>query len=169
MFRRNVDLLEEALPPARLALNLHLDKQCMHDCATVDRNAKFLTIGGKLDLHHAIWLEHQPILNVLAGLGKTSKYWRGSELQDQLRIGGNTQVKARLMWPVRQLANICKKANTRYGYIQTDKELVVFEFDRRGDGEYDVQFMPIMWSTLGGLTTDLALLCLCLISMYGIF
>ncbi|KAJ9643810.1 hypothetical protein H2204_001955 [Knufia peltigerae] len=131
LFKRNVDMLDETLVHARMILDLHFDKPCASDYATAQGYAKFLTIRSNMALQHAIWLEHQPILNILAGLGKTSKQWCGSALQKNIR--NNDEPSQSLLWPVRQLANICNKANTRFGYIQTDKELVVFEFTLRAD------------------------------------
>ncbi|KAK6384938.1 hypothetical protein LTS17_002501 [Exophiala oligosperma] len=165
LFQRNDIVLSEPLKQARTHLKLHLDKEYKSSYASVlgDPNAKFPTISGQVSCHHAIWLEHQPTLNVLAGLGKTSKHWYGSAVQAELKSKGN--ISNTLKTPLRQLANACNKANIRHGYIQTDKELIVVEFTLQGDNKFGAKFMPIMWSTKSGLTTDLALFCLCLISM----
>ncbi|KAI8633148.1 hypothetical protein F5Y19DRAFT_471407 [Xylariaceae sp. FL1651] len=65
-----------------------------------------------------------------------------------------------------QLANICKYAQTRYGYIQTDEDLVVCCFSKNAEN-WKVAIMPIPWSRNGVdvLTTDLALWWLCMLAM----
>ncbi|KAJ4296943.1 hypothetical protein N0V88_003859 [Collariella sp. IMI 366227] len=65
------------------------------------------------------------------------------------------------------LANICEKAKTRYGYIQTDEEPVVCCFSKEADGPWKAAMIPVPWSKHGPLvlTTDLALWWLCMLAM----
>lgn len=71
-----------------------------------------------------------------------------------------------LVWPLGQLANIRKVAQTRHGYIQTDQEMVVCCFSEGPEG-WKVAIMPVPWSRHGVdvLTTDLALWWLCMLAM----
>ncbi|KIW12248.1 hypothetical protein PV08_09524 [Exophiala spinifera] len=168
LFERNERVLQETIPHARQRLNLHLDMQYRSDYTTqTHANAKFPFNNGPPFFQHAIWLQHQATLNILAGLGKTSKHWSGSEVREGLANGNG--LSRGLQAPLRQLANICLLGNIRHGYLQTDKELVVCEFTFSLDRKFDVRFMPVMWSVTQGLTTDLALFTLCLLAMYVIF
>ncbi|KAG5929321.1 hypothetical protein E4U42_006302 [Claviceps africana] len=65
-----------------------------------------------------------------------------------------------------KLAYNCNISKTRYGYIQTDEELVVCCFSQTAE-KWRVKFMPISWTThgFGALTTDLALWWLCMLAM----
>lgn len=38
-----------------------------------------------------------------------------------------------LLWPLRQLANLCDKTGTRYGYLQTEEEMMVCCFSKPAD------------------------------------
>lgn len=68
--------------------------------------------------------------------------------------------------PFRQLANVCERAKTRYGYIQTDQELVICRFCLEDD-EWRVEIMPDPMSRQGllALTSDLALWWLCMLGL----
>lgn len=54
------------------------------------------------------------------GLARTSQKWRSVSL-----VRGTATGIEEKRWPIRQLANLCARSETRYGYIQTDDELVV--------------------------------------------
>ncbi len=71
------------------------------------------------------------------------------------------------LWPLRQLADICDVAKTRYGYIVTDQELVACCFYKSETGTWEAAVMPVPWSRHGQaqLTTDLALWWLCMLAM----
>ncbi len=78
--------------------------------------------------------------------------------------------KREFSWPVRQLANLCRIAKTRYRYIQTNEELVACCFTKSlggGDNDWQAAIKPIPWSKHGEdvLTTDLALWWLCMLAM----
>jgi hypothetical protein len=99
--------------------------------------------------------------NLVVSLGRPSSKWSGRKLQSQI-----PNVKTELRWPIRQLENICKTADTRYGYIQTDEELVVCCFSRNGE-QWKAAIMPIPWTKHGSevLTTGLAVWWLCMLAM----
>ncbi|KAK3905806.1 hypothetical protein C8A05DRAFT_12427 [Staphylotrichum tortipilum] len=62
--------------------------------------------------------------------------------------------------PLRQLASLCRKAKTPYGYIQTNEDLAVCHFSMAdGQERVSVKIMVVEWSNYGTeeLTTDLAL------------
>lgn len=80
-------------------------------------------------------------------------------------------VRSASLWPLRQLAELCKKSQTRYGYIQTDEEVVVCCFSKSivDPGKLCVSVMPVPWARHGVhlLTVDLALWWLCMLAMSG--
>lgn len=112
---------------------------------------------------HVIGLDLFPGQNLVVGLGRPSVKWDGRKAADRIDVLCKEQ-----LWPVRQLANICKEAKTRYGYIQTDQDLVVCCFSNTSDN-WKAAIRPIPWSTYGtqALTTDLALWWLCMLAMSG--
>ncbi|KIH91490.1 hypothetical protein SPBR_01804 [Sporothrix brasiliensis 5110] len=135
----------------------------------------------KTVIDHIIGLGNAGKDTLVVGLGRTSSKWRASTLFGNL----NPSVEER-RWPLRQLANLCRASETRYGYIQTDDELVVCCFGSRGTqvqrGEtrytdttwtdWTVAFMPVPWNTelsKGArhdvMTTELALWWLCMLSL----
>ncbi|KAG6006877.1 hypothetical protein E4U21_006596 [Claviceps maximensis] len=115
-------------------------------------------------LNHIISLDDHTERFLVVGFGRQSPRWSGRELAREL-----DRPRAALVWPLQQLANICRRAETRYGYIQTDEELVVCRFSVCANGHFNVKFMPVPWSKNGAdaLTTDLALWWLCMLAMSG--
>ncbi|KAI5459081.1 hypothetical protein BGZ63DRAFT_465799 [Mariannaea sp. PMI_226] len=114
---------------------------------------------GQSVLDHLIKLDDFPVQNLVVGFGRTSKKWNGTSF---LQLVNSSALKSgdlpkNISWPVKQLANLCEKANTRYGYIQTDKDVTVFCFSKGQDDQFGVRAMPIPWSRHGTkvLTTDL--------------
>ncbi|KAI5920151.1 hypothetical protein F4810DRAFT_684243 [Camillea tinctor] len=77
----------------------------------------------------------------------------------------NTDEK--IVWPLSQLANACKIAQTRYGYIQTEEHMIVCRFSIHNREIWNVALMPIPWTCYGAdkLTTDLALWWLGMLAM----
>lgn len=70
--------------------------------------------------------------------------------------------------PVRQLAQLCRLARVRYGYVQTENELSVWCFSPSDKADhFNVAFNVIPWSAYGDeqLTTDMALFWICLMGM----
>ncbi|EPE09536.1 hypothetical protein F503_07312 [Ophiostoma piceae UAMH 11346] len=117
--------------------------------------------------------------SLVLGFGRASSRWRpGSIVSDPSKSKGN------LLWPLRQLANLCMLAKCRYGYIQTNESLVAVCFadnpvDKQpaatikpvaGGKKVYAQFMPVPWNTEHGtsgatLTTEMALWWLCMLSL----
>ncbi|KAI0008206.1 hypothetical protein F4779DRAFT_618868 [Xylariaceae sp. FL0662B] len=107
---------------------------------------------GKVSVDHDIALDKVPRRNLVVGLGRSSRKFSMKEL----------------------LGHFCRAANTPYGYIQTDQELVACYFKKHAESEiseggvkrdkFDVYVMPIPWSSHGPtvLTTDLGLWWLCM-------
>jgi hypothetical protein len=113
-------------------------------------------------MSHAISLDNSRLDNLVVGLGRTSAKWSGRRLINQ--VGDSDK---RIFLPLSHLAHICRVAKTRYGYIQTDEELVVCCFSNDGDVNWSVAMESIPWSQhgVGLLTADLALWWLCMIAM----
>ncbi len=78
--------------------------------------------------------------NLVVGLGRVSTKWSGRGLLARL---DNREFFWPVRQPVRQLAHLCKITKTRYGYIQTNEELVALEFRltllSQGAGRIDVK------------------------------
>ncbi|KAI6085192.1 hypothetical protein F4821DRAFT_279414 [Hypoxylon rubiginosum] len=130
-----------------------------HAYTPVDKStiAKVEGPNRKVFVDHVITLQADPWRNLVVGLGKPSS---------RFNMGGIHSANARISehgYVLRHLAHLCTSANTPYGYIQTDRELVACQFKRNGD-RYKVYYMQIQWSTHGPerLTTDLALWWLCM-------
>lgn len=125
----------------------------------------------KLAIDHIISLDEFPTHYLIVGLGRPSSMFSGTKLALILSQAA-AKSPIELMWPVRQLANLCDLTNTRYGYIQTDEELVVFCFSKSAnvnDTVWKAAMKPIPYSKHGpeALTTDLALWWLCMLAMSG--
>ncbi|KAI1735543.1 hypothetical protein F4680DRAFT_452814 [Xylaria scruposa] len=66
------------------------------------------------------------------------------------------------------LASSCKAAKTRYGYILTDRDLVVCRFFKGASERMKTALMRVPWSTsYPHLTTQMALWWLCIIALSG--
>lgn len=159
----NHRLMQPTLQFAKSHLRLHPGVILHHRYSTADKSALASLPGGpkRLAVDHVIALDDYPGPNLVVGIGRPSSKWSGRRLVSQL----NDPAKE-LLWPLRQLANICKAAQTRYGYIQTDEEMVVCCFSEGPEG-WKVAIMPVPWSRHGVdvLTTDLALWWLCMLAM----
>ncbi|KAK0738491.1 hypothetical protein B0T18DRAFT_247810 [Schizothecium vesticola] len=101
------------------------------------------------------------------GLSRPSISFQGRSL-----VNCPTAVTKEGLWPMRQLANLCHMAKTRYGYIMTDEDLVVCRFYYPEDGmnqvnRLKVEIMAVPWTVHGEaqLTTDLALWWLCMLAL----
>ncbi|KAI1461804.1 hypothetical protein F4805DRAFT_413388 [Annulohypoxylon moriforme] len=117
----------------------------------------------KIKVDHVIALDKFPRRNLVIGLGKPSPKFSMGPI---VRNGGCMRiVNSQHTLVLGQLGYMCKNADTPYGYIQTDQELVACYFKKNGDsGKYGAYVMPIPWSSHGPtvLTTDLALWWLCM-------
>jgi hypothetical protein len=164
----NDGLMQPTLQFAKSHHRLHPGVMLHHKSSTADKSAIARLSNGsrRLVVDHVIALDDFPAPNLVVGLGRSSPKWSGRRVADRLV---NTSME--MLWPLRQLANICGMAKTRYGYIQTDEELVVCCFsqdpERADQTGWKVAMMPIPWSRHGVdvLTMDLALWWLCMLAM----
>ncbi len=157
-------LMQPALQLAKSQLNLYPGLVLCHRHSTVDgsQTAKLLDKHHTFSVHHVIGLYDFPAQHFVVGFGRSSSRWDDAVLAAQ-----PDTTTMELLLPIRQLANICREAETRYGYVQTDKELVVCCFSRDHNDQWKAAIMPIPW-TRGGpnnLTSDLALWWLCMLAM----
>lgn len=155
----NAELMETTLEFTESHLKLHPALKLRQKYSTADESAlaSIRDAPARLSLDHVIALDEYPGENLVIGLGRPSSKWSGRKLTNQLE-----NPNKELLWPPRQLAkNICKEAKTRYGYIQTDEELVAYYFGKVAK-QWKVAIMPIPWSRNGVnvLTTDLAVVAL---------
>ena len=159
----NDTLMQRTLQLAKTQLRLSPGTILQYQCATPDTSIipKLHNGGKNLVVHHIIALDDVTMQNLVVGLGRPSSKWSGRKLASQI-----PNVQTEIGWPLRQLANICEVAGTRYGYIQTDEELVVCCFSRN-DKQWKAAIMPIPWTKHGDqvLTTDLAMWWLCMLAM----
>ncbi|KAI0537732.1 hypothetical protein GGR58DRAFT_470590 [Xylaria digitata] len=114
-----------------------------------------------LTMDHIIALDVFPSQNLVVGFGRPSSMWDGRKLANGVAISN-----AELRGSLRELAHNCSVANTQYGYIQTDQDMVVC-CCTINNGYWNVAIMPILWSKHGDgvLTTGLALWYLCMLAM----
>ncbi|KAI1119728.1 hypothetical protein F5Y10DRAFT_273789 [Nemania abortiva] len=158
------EVIGPALDFSRELLNLHSGVFLRRRISTPDKSAiAWIRYGRQIaKVDHCIELDEYPVSNLVIGLGRPSSRFPGRKLADYpehaLREG---------LWPLRQLANACIMAKTRYGYILTDEDLVACCFSRNGANKWKVALMPIPWSRHGEnqLTTDLALWWLSMLAM----
>ncbi|KAG6013052.1 hypothetical protein E4U54_007140 [Claviceps lovelessii] len=115
----------------------------------------------KIIVDHIIRINEYPEKNLVVGIGRLSRLWNVRRLANEIPSPQDGDV-----WPLRQLANICRAAKTRYGYIQTEEDLVVCCFSQSNE-QWRVKLMVIPWTNRGvhALTTDLALWWLCMLAM----
>ena len=164
LIRWNDLLMQRALRLAKSHLELYPGHVLCHRLSTADgsRTAKLLDKSHTFVVHHVLGLQQYPAHHFVVGLGRSSSKWDGTVLAAQ---PDTTIIEHRL--PIRQLANICREARTRYGYVQTDRELVVCCFSRDENDRWTAAIMPIPWTGGGpwNLTSDLALWWLCMLAM----
>ncbi|ERS98102.1 uncharacterized protein SPSK_06404 [Sporothrix schenckii 1099-18] len=122
--------------------------------------AKLPQAPNKLTVDHLVYLQNSHRDTLVVGLGRTSTKWRGVAA---MRNPGDA--RGENTWPIRQLANLCARSGTRYGYIQTDEELAVCCFgakpptsDKADTGarwqqpddkwdDWSVSLMVVPWNT----------------------
>ncbi|KAH7260588.1 hypothetical protein MRS44_009217 [Fusarium solani] len=161
----NDQILQKALRLAKSHLDLHPGIVLKHDFMAADQSTPMWLSHGarRTKINHLIRLDDSPGPTCLVvGLMRSSSRWSGRAVAGRLE----DNMRKELVWPLKQLANACVMAKTRYGYIQTDEEMVVCRFARNGP-EWKVAIMPIPWSRYGChvLTTDLALWWICMMAM----
>lgn len=165
----NDRVLRSTLPFGKQHLDLHPGVRLRHYARTPANNS-LVRIGDNQQLSridHVVSLDDMTLPNLVMGLGRPSSNFPGRCL-----VNRPTAVGKEGLWPVRQLANVCHAAQTRYGYIVTDQDLVVCCFYHPEDGmsqanQLKVAMMAVPWTVHGEaqLTTDLALWWLCMLAL----
>ncbi|KAH7134042.1 hypothetical protein EDB81DRAFT_803005 [Dactylonectria macrodidyma] len=161
----NDDVMKPTLDLAKSYLGLHPGIALRHARSDAEKTTLArVTMPGKgqsLAVDHKIELDDFPAANLVVGFSRPSSKWNSKAFADTLET-----LTKEALWPLRQLANACKYSKTRYGYIQTEEELVVCCFSGDGD-DLKAAIKPIPWSRHGphSLTTDLALWWLCMLAM----
>ncbi|KAI1317820.1 hypothetical protein F5Y16DRAFT_406533 [Xylariaceae sp. FL0255] len=120
----------------------------------------YIGLDSNVALRQIYWTPDNP-KPVNLSKGRPSSRWSGRRLANELN-----DPKQEHLSPLRQLANACNVADTRYGYIQTDEEMVMCRVNKNKEG-CNVAMMPVPWSRKGinVLTTDLALWWLCMLAL----
>ena len=165
----NHDLMKETLEFSKKQLDLYSGISLLHRVST--NNSPHISLpfqDSGVTVDHVIALDDVTDPVLVVGLVKSSRKWGGRALVSELPNPTGDQ-----RWPVRQLANLCETARTRYGYLQTDEEMVVccFSRDEAQDSTTSdalkVAIMPIPWTKYGTevLTSDLALWWLSMLAM----
>ncbi|KAF4467187.1 hypothetical protein FALBO_5970 [Fusarium albosuccineum] len=100
-------------------------------------------------------------VNLAVGCVKSAEQWHSSHLSTSLNIA---------LHPINQVVDYCHAAQTRYGFILTNKELVVIRVSYHRVGttkKPHAEYKAIPWSAWGqgALTVHLALWFLVMISM----
>ncbi|KJR86651.1 uncharacterized protein SPSK_02610 [Sporothrix schenckii 1099-18] len=133
------------------AMGLYVGAAVQHMYTSSDNStvATLLTGPNRTVIDHVIELGNYRRDVLVVGLCRTSVKWQGSTLIKDPLNAPNEQ-----KWPVRQLANLCAKAGTRYGYIQTDQELVACCFGATPPSktteawsDWTARVMPVPWNT----------------------
>ncbi|KAL1888652.1 hypothetical protein Sste5346_009444 [Sporothrix stenoceras] len=158
------DVVDTLTPPVVLdgitkwaKLHLGLQEGCAlyHQFTHADQTvvAKLPHTSTKLNIDHSILLQNVQRIQrdaLVVDLGRTSTKWTSLPI-----VRKHTDIANETMWPLRQVANLCRIAGTRYRYIQTNVELV-------SDWKVAVQSVPWNTEVSSGsgrniLTTELAL------------
>ncbi|KAJ9130229.1 hypothetical protein NKR23_g12297 [Pleurostoma richardsiae] len=172
----NDRVLRPTLAFAKQHLHLHTSVRLQHDVAAADNSSFARIMDGRrpIRVDHRVALDDFPLPHLVIGLGRSS-----SKFQGRLLAGHSGKTAKENLWPLRQLANLCDLAKTRYGYIVTDQDLVACcfyktEAARSGQTagstevvDWKVALMPVPWTKYGEeqLTTDLALWWLCMLAL----
>lgn len=166
LIKWNYEVIDATLDFARKHLNLHNSVLLRHQTSTLERSAIARVSDGRktVKVDHLIALDEYPQANLVIGLGKPSSKFQGRKVADH-----PGHVSREGLQPLRQLADQCDIAKTRYGYIQTEEDFVACCLSRDASESWKVAVMPIPWSKHGEnqLTTDLALWWLSMLAMAG--
>jgi hypothetical protein len=123
----NDRLLRPTLAFAKQHFNLHAGVHLQHNVSAAN-NSSFARISAgrhPVRVDHRISLDEFPLPNLVIGLGRPSSKFQGRRVADRPEAAGKEG-----LWPLRQLANLCDMAKTRYGYIVTDQDLVACCFHK---------------------------------------
>ncbi|KAH7150217.1 hypothetical protein B0J13DRAFT_285591 [Dactylonectria estremocensis] len=164
LFAWNDGVMQPTLGFAKSFLGLYAGTALLHSCFDEQTTSLKICSGDKsriVTVGHIIELDVVPRAKLVVGFGRPSSKWSSTKLPNQIDRATKT-----ILWPLRQLANMCRAAETCYGYMQTEDEMVVCCFSGHGE-EWTAAIMPIPWSRHGTdkLTTDLALWWLFMLAM----
>ncbi|KAI1317342.1 hypothetical protein F5Y16DRAFT_419781 [Xylariaceae sp. FL0255] len=183
----NDSVLQPALNSAKKLLNLHVGVELKH-MLSLDNTPFYMRPGDgpSVRVDHCVALDDVPSFKLVMGLGRPA-----SKVQAHKLFTDPDKTSLEHRWPLRQLANLCEEAQTRYGYIMTEENLTVCCFYRKeassgeaaranvagrpartavaADAEWLVAIMPVPWTRHGEsqLITDLALWWLCMLALSG--
>ncbi|KAI1167141.1 hypothetical protein F5B18DRAFT_528510 [Nemania serpens] len=153
---------------ARKQLGLQLGVEVRRDLAPLDSTytrpgVNNGTRSGRIKADHVIELDDLNTPMLVLGLGRPNRYFPGRHITNNLSKG--------VLWPVKQLANLCSHSNTRYGYILTDQDFLACCFSsadpKKRKAGWMVAIKAVPWTKSGEtqLTTDLALWWLCMLAI----
>ncbi|KAM0427856.1 hypothetical protein ACHAPT_007315 [Fusarium lateritium] len=105
------------------------------------------------------YIDTLPRVHLVVSCVRLSAFWTSQDLETQ---------QSRSLSPIRQLATYAREAGTRYGFVMTDKEVVVVRFMVDINGEYmaEWQAVPRSASGEGTLTVNLAVWALVMMSLH---
>ena len=139
----NDGIMRPTLRFAKEYIGLHSGVDLRHRVTDADKTAiAHIPHGPKnLFVDHVTHLDDFPLPTLVIGLARPSSRWSGGQLARQLDHASDAA-----LWPLRQLANLYKASQTRYGYIQTDEEMTVCLFSKdgnEGDATWTAAIMPV--------------------------
>lgn len=177
LIRWHDGMMRETLDLGRRELGLFPDcgLRFQHTASDGSSVARLL-IANSPRVDHVIELDSPTRPALVVGIARASFKWKCARLLSDLQSATPLNGRVDSTLPLRQLANICKIARTRYGYIQTDEDLVAccFSYGEVGEGQTETTqrplraaVMPIPWTRHGvdKLTTQLALWWLSMLAM----
>ncbi|CAH0021754.1 unnamed protein product [Clonostachys rhizophaga] len=154
----NASILEPALQFGQSQLPLQ-KLRIVHE----HTNPHITAASSQTRVDHLIELKDAPTRTLVVGLGATSIKFRGGAHLSRSNQKNKASREENLM---RQLAHACDLANSRYGYIQTNDELVACRFSCTGT-VWEAEIMPIPMELSGdqGMTTALAIWWMAMLAM----
>jgi len=112
-------------------------------------------VVAKLD--HRVALDDYPFGNLVVGLSRPNTKFQDRQFFRVSGLRPAVDLVKDAVLPLRQLANLCKLANARYGYIQTDQDLVACCFvpgeNENDEGGVDKNWKAAIMPT-PGLATE---------------
>ena len=116
---------------------------------------------------HIIKLDDEFGTKLVVGLSVSYRGWTASALDLNVKKQSDPKKRKRsLVGPLHHLRDICKGANTRYGYIQSHRDILICRFNL-ADKKWSASVKVVPWAVFGNevLTTDLAIWGLCMLAM----
>ncbi|KAI1173610.1 hypothetical protein F4777DRAFT_556968 [Nemania sp. FL0916] len=158
----NDRVLQPTLGFAKRYLHLCDGVQLLHQVSAPKKAlipmVKISNGSNQFSVDHCVALDEIQSPNLVIGFCRPS-----NKFQSRAVAENSKDLKEERTLPLRQLANLCRVAGTRYGYIMTEKDFVACCFTKKSTEEkaqwWKVMMMPVPWTRQGAsqLTTDLAL------------